>query len=119
MGLVDVDDPSTWPTPVRDFVSRFNADPGSTQAWAGVEADPSLVDLLAGHELLAFHSTRLMSHEVVDVRRRGLRLLDEQSTGERIAAADAHGELSRIAREYAEAHNVFAIRNSGACCTGG
>jgi hypothetical protein len=112
MALVDVDDLRTWPDPLRAFMDRFVAEVDVKRAGTGIEEEAPMVDALRGHELLAFHCTRLMANEVADIRRFGLRLLDEDLVRSRIAAADARGELSRAARAYAETRNVFATGNS-------
>lgn len=116
---VDLDDQSTWPAPVLDFLHRNAADlrrertadhdyslkgslhrlqnPAPSMArWN--EAKALIEDELADREFLAFHATRLMDFD--DIRREGLLRLDLEGHAERLkrhlAAIGAVEELQQV-----------------------
>lgn len=74
------------------------------------EREDEFRTLFSGRGLRTYHATRLLPHEVENVRRRGLRLLTEELVRDRIEAAFRHGYVSReVADELLKGH-VFATR---------
>ncbi|HKO38849.1 MAG TPA: hypothetical protein VJU14_10820 [Solirubrobacterales bacterium] len=106
---VDVDDPSTWPAEMLAWVRGFAERGESVDEMdiALVEREHELRVLLTRHRLLAYHCTRLLPHEVADIRRRGLRRLSRATIDERIAAAFAHGFLTPRLRDQLLAGTVL------------
>ena len=115
--VVDLDDRSTWPETVSAFVVEFEGKlRGSTEFTSDLEG--GLIDregefrsLLAGHKLLAFHSTCLFDHEVDAIRREGLRRLSRALVEQKIKDAHAHGALSVDERARCLERNAYAIDN--------
>lgn len=68
--------------------------------------------LLEGCTILSFHATRLLEHEVGDIRKVGLRRLSRDLVNDRIDGAYARGLLSGDERDRCRARNVYAIENT-------
>jgi hypothetical protein len=115
--LVDVDDPTTWPKGIPEWVAPYvDALRGTTiytsDLRVPLEREDELRTLLAGHRMLAFHCTRLLDHEVADVRAHGLRPLTLELVNERIERAHAHGYLGDADRNRLRERNVFAMNEA-------
>lgn len=107
--MIDVDDPTTWPSEVRAIVDEYA---GAIVSWSeyspgGASSDFARMDLSGTMELefrdaigaqpvMLFHATRLLEHEIAAIRTDGLAPLDEEVRAERIqqAAARVPGALS-------------------------
>lgn len=98
--VVDVDDLNTWPPDVRELIHEYvdsidepteNREDLKSQA---SYLDPELRRLLAGHELRAYHCTRLLDHEAVDVRTHGLRLLNSRLVADKLQTARERGHIT-------------------------
>lgn len=110
---VDLDDTGSWPADVRRHVlERATGLRGSTSYAGdldiGLDGDTRFDEAMAGELLLAYHCTRLLPHEAEDIRRDGLRLLDQDLTVSRIQQAEQHGHLSPEQAEELLANTVFA-----------
>ncbi|MFE3109073.1 hypothetical protein ACFXKJ_19450 [Kitasatospora indigofera] len=90
--MVDIDAPGTWPTAVADLIAelapgvRDHLDSASdlhNEAPDLAEFDGQVRELLAGCLVRTYHATRLLDHEIEDVRIRGLRILTDSSLTER------------------------------------
>lgn len=103
--IIDVDDRSTWPSDVAALVERcVEATRDSTDLPGDLVTqarrfDPELRELLADHRLRAYHCTRLMDHEIANVREHGLRPLDAQLVVDRLEAACEHGYIDASQRD--------------------
>jgi len=121
---VDVEDPTTWPEPVREWVRRQAEQPEITvdpPAASLMEQEHELRALLAGHKVRAYHCTRLLEHEIAGVRDHGLRRLTPTLIAERIAAAHAAGALGDDLRGALSGRTVFDLEGAehreGRVCT--
>ncbi len=114
-GTIHLEMAVTWPTPIRNIVSEVaNRLPVKLEHYSGggelSEREDEFRALFAGKRLRAYHCTRLLPHEIEDVRRGGLRLLTEDLVRRRIEEATIHGYVSRqLGDELLQGH-VFATR---------
>ncbi len=91
--IIDVDDPASWPEPIKRFVQNYV----STQNWEdGVDADldSRLNSLLEGEAVLAYHHTRLMPSERRDIQRNGMLMTDDDSVVHKLELAVAAEAIS-------------------------
>jgi hypothetical protein len=75
--LIDIDDRTTWPDAIANeaesWAERLVDSTDHVEDLAfDVDADDSFRQRLAGHRLVAYHSTRLLPHELNNVREVGL-----------------------------------------------
>ncbi|WP_370410940.1 hypothetical protein [Streptomyces fradiae] len=112
---VDLDDPATWPADLSDLIAELAfavpgmLDTGSdlhNEASELAKHDDQVREMLAGRLLRTYHATRLLDHEIEDVRASGLRTLTEGSLTERVDRAIKAGSIP--------AHYVNALRESTA-----
>ncbi len=112
---IDVDRPETWPHATREWAAGHAvAVAGTTRYTCDLALDECEEEFRAtfgGGALIAYHCTRLLSHEVEAIREQGLRLLDESLVRERIEAARSQGALSPEVQDRAERGNIYAIGN--------
>lgn len=92
MAVIDIDDAETWPDDVRAAADRWAAHLSGTSTVASELYMPDAAEVdfgqvLAGHLVVAYHATRLLPHEVGDVREHGLRMATRGSMLRRIARA--------------------------------
>jgi hypothetical protein len=108
--VVDPDVPDTWPPQITDAVTRRAAClRGTTEFTSDLQAgDGWLRPLLGGCLLRAYHCTRLLDHEVAQVRSQGLRPLTDDLLRDRIEWAFAHGHISAPERALLLEDHVFA-----------
>lgn len=96
-GVVDVDDPNTWPPAVGEAIERWHlaAPPIDYVQDLPIqpEIDAQVRELLGQHPLRMVHGTRLLEHEAELVRTQGLRPFSEDLFTERLDAALAAGAL--------------------------
>ncbi|MFJ9806527.1 hypothetical protein [Streptomyces wuyuanensis] len=99
---VDLDDPATWPADlsalITDLVPTVPAglDTASdlhNEASELATYDDQVREMLAGRLLRAYHATRLLDHEIEDVRAFGLRALTEDSLTNRVDRAIQAGSI--------------------------
>lgn len=114
--LVDLDDRSTWPRVVVEHVDHLaeqlrESTEFTTDLRVSPNAEEGIRSLLDGYKLLAFHATRLLEHEIPEIRSRGLRRLSRDLVNDRISGAHARGLLSDRERDRCRARNVYAINN--------
>src|SRR5205085_1548031 len=105
--LIDPDDDRTWPNATRRWAEeRARALEGSTAFVEDLEItlqeEDKFRETFGAQRVLAYHCTRLLTHEVAAIRAIGLRPLSESLVRDRIAAAVAHGALAPAVRELAE-----------------
>jgi hypothetical protein len=118
MGTVSLSDQATWPQAVSDFVAerviRFSHKPESAQ-WlrTDYQEEEDFRDILVPSPLRVYHATRLLNHEVIDVREHGLRLADQQLIAERVATAVAAGALTRTQGKSLLRNTTFALKSAG------
>ncbi|MGA9285801.1 MAG: hypothetical protein WBV85_10205 [Solirubrobacteraceae bacterium] len=110
---IDVDNPETWPVEVVDWV-RPEAERlrGSTIYTGDLDVSLELEDefrQLLTRPLVAYHCTRLLSHEAQAIRCEGLRMLSRQLVDERIARAEQSGDLDGPTASRLRAGNVYAL----------
>ena len=115
--VIDLDRPHTWPEATRRWAEQHAARlAGSTEFLADLAIPLELEDefrqTFGPRNVLAYHCTRLLSHEADAISTDGLRLLDKQLVEDRIADAVAHNALLHDARRRAQTGNVYAIDNS-------
>jgi hypothetical protein len=113
MDMIDIDQPATWPPAVMEWASAHaRLLRGSTEITQDLEVPADVEEdvrsHLVGHPLVTYHCTRLLDHEIVSVRERGLRMLTRDVIEERIAVAHTRGFLSDGTRDRLMTGNVFA-----------
>lgn len=113
---IDLDDPATWPEPVR--VLCFGLADAARRSRLGIDvldthdpdAEANLRLLLQGYRVRAYHGTRLLDHERDDVRTNGLCVLTPEFVDERIENAHRHGCIDDAERKLLLASSVFRSR---------
>ena len=112
MGVVDVDDESTWPEQLVKWVDEWaEIRRGTTNYTEDLKIfeDETVLSLLAGHTIRAYHCTRLLDHERETVREQGLRRLDAALVMERIRRAHEVGAITDAERAAFETGHQFAL----------
>ena len=108
--VVDVDDATTWPTAVADFVSEWATNLRGTTTSAGYlkipnSADVELYGLLGGCDVRAYHCARLLDHERAEILSNGMQPLTEALTEERIKRAHEVRAITEANRDlYLQKH---------------
>lgn len=96
--VVDPDRRASWPEPLDTFVDRWDREVASSEFTPDLDlpddAEHDLAAALDGSRLRARHCTRLLAHEVDQVRREGLRVFSAQLFEERLDRAHELGHLS-------------------------
>ncbi len=124
-GLVDLDDPTTWPSPAYVAANRWAKRLRGTTEYVtdlnlATEDEDSFRALLRGHPLRAFHATRLLDHEVEGIRDQGLLVASQDLVRARLSAAYEAGALDDELRRLLLTSNVFhegdARYRSGQVC---
>ena len=109
--VIEADEPATWPSALTDAV-RHAADRlrGSTEYALDLDLasdeEAAIGVALAGVDLRLYHSTRLLPHEIEQVRSEGLRLLDDALIAEKLAAAVDGGHLTRVEADQLAAEHA-------------
>jgi len=115
--IIDVDDPTTWPSHVAQRVcKRARQLAGVTRYTTDLpvlEEEDEFRALLRGHHLRAYHCTRLLDHELVAIRKEGLRPLTPDLISDRLRAALASRDITRSERHVLLAGHVFATNEHG------
>jgi hypothetical protein len=113
---LDLDERSTWPDSVKAWTDeRASLLRGTTTYWSSLrisdddETDFRELIAVAGGKLLAYHSTRLLDHEVAAIRRDGLRVLSATLVATKIDDAFEHGYLTEPQRSQLHRSHVYAI----------
>lgn len=96
---IDVDDPTAWPSDLRGEVAAVAERlVGTTEHTSDLEVtnqDESVIMCsLAGVDVRLYHATRLLPHEVDQIRHEGLRVLDVDLINEKLDGALRAGMLS-------------------------
>jgi hypothetical protein len=112
MAVIDVDDPETWPTGIKDFTEQWgDRCAGSTNYTCDlpipIEGEAEFIRLCYGHTLRAYHATRLLPHERDIIRSKGLRPLTAELVQQRIRLAAANGSIGADSAIILDAENVF------------
>lgn len=96
--LIDLERPEVWPTsfvdvlePHYDALRSREVGPLSDRFDAAIYA---IIDALEPYSVIGWHCTRLASHEVEDIKARGMALLDVGLVARRIDAAVEHELIS-------------------------
>lgn len=109
--LVDVDDPSTWPTKARSLAEtvadRFDDPDDSLLDGIAFEEERLCRELVAEAQLRAYHCTRLLDHEVAMIRETGLRVLTRDLIAARLDAARLAGAISAEEAEHLKTENFL------------
>lgn len=111
--LIDVDDPTTWPSQIYRIVSQWAEQCRGRTNYTGdlplsLDLEKPFRELFIGYLLRAYHYTRLLEHERAMVFSMGLRPLSPELLSDRIESARTAGAISSIeAAEFHKAH-VFA-----------
>jgi hypothetical protein len=113
---IDIDRPETWPAEVRREANRMaeslaGATPYTADLRLPEHYDDEFRRLLAGHRLRAYHATRLLPHEIEDVRSGGLRCLTRDLVARRLQGLQASGLVTDSEVEELGSRTVFALGN--------
>ena len=111
--VVDVDDPSTWPSAVLEPVRMVAEQLRGTTKYTNdlnipLDDEDDFHALLSGWLVRAFHATRLLDHEVKMIRAQGLRPLSAELVTDRIDSAFEHSCISAEERDLLHLSHVFA-----------
>jgi hypothetical protein len=126
--LIDPDRPETWPDRLRTVVGHLDAKTKKAEAVSDLRTgdadEPAVREVLAGAQLVAFHATRLLPHEVEDVRHGGLRAFSRELFDDRIDAAVHAGALGPADSVALHKAHMFATgehnkrgKRGGVCLT--
>lgn len=93
--IVDVDDTASWPDEVVEFIEEQSetADLESNPFMSA--EDEILLNLLDSMHLLVYHATRLLPHEVIEIKTSGLQILTKELVTKKIQGAVAGGYLEK------------------------
>ncbi len=113
VALFSVDDPRTWS---KEVVGHVSAQASQLRGRATDTSDLAIHQdeeeefryLLIGHQVLVFHATRLLDHEIGAIRRNGLAPLSEELVRTRIGEAHDHGFLDYGERRELSKGHLFA-----------
>src|ERR1700733_12084845 len=116
---IDVDDLATWPEPLSELVgNQLMALEGTPDHASDLRPSdwvkPKLLDVLRGRQLVAYHCTRLLPHELEMVRTQGLRELSPELVQDRLQRARDVGALSESQFELLTRSHVFSVRDDSA-----
>ncbi|NTX51855.1 hypothetical protein [Myxococcus sp. CA039A] len=97
--MIDPDDVATWPDDLREYVDELSASaPDDIEYTADLrllDEAKSILAMLDGAVVRAYHCTRLLPHEVVAVRQSGLKALSGNLMAGRIGDALLAGSISQ------------------------
>jgi hypothetical protein len=93
--------PASWPVELRRAAEAYASQ-------ATIAADDDLAELLGARPLRAYHATRLLPREEVEVRSTGLKALDAGHVEGRLAGAYADGSVSLEQYETLLDRQVFS-----------
>lgn len=115
LDTVDLDDPATWPADLAGLIAELaSAVPGTLDTGSDLhneaselaKYDDQVREMLAGRLLRTYHATRLLDHEIEDIRASGLRSLTEGFLADRVDRAIHAGSIP--------ADHLVALRESTA-----
>lgn len=114
--VIDPDEVSSWPpaaaAEVLDLAAQLRGTTDSPSDLAiDFEHEDAFRARLTGHRVLAYHATRLLPHEVDDVRRVGLRAASLELIRDRIDAALTAGAITPEDAGDFRTANVFDERD--------
>lgn len=126
MPAIYVDDPSTWPAPLRAAVLDAAASLCGTTEYC-LDLKPTdaglwhICDGLGSVTVTVFHATRLLPHELADIQANGLQLLTSDLLGRKLDGAVAAGALTpdaaaKLLRD-ARPLNATARRHDQVCAS--
>lgn len=99
--IVDIDKPDSWPSDVAGLISdvvesltdpSWREYPYDHLGWSDYEEEERrLRDLLADHRLVGYHATRLLPHEISQIRKvTGLEVLSDDLRERKVDEARSH-----------------------------
>jgi hypothetical protein len=112
--VVDVDDISTWPAHVSEYVDHWaNRLRGTTEYTCSLEIpleqESKFCRMLDGYLVRAYHCTRLLDHECESILKHGLRVLSVDLMVDRIRAACDVGAITDAEYERYLASHALAV----------
>lgn len=111
---VDVDDPSTWPVAVAEWVDEWaERKRGTTEYTCDlrlIDQEAEFLKLFEGYLVRAYHCTRLLDHERAMILEHGLRPLSAELVTERIRRAHEAGAISDDERATFETGHQFVAK---------
>lgn len=111
---IDIDNPSSWPDHIlRDVLAVAARTPGRIRYWDQLDVSHedglAFLESISGVPIRTYHCTKLLDHEVDDVRARGLGLLTRDLVVGRIKKAYEAGHLRTDQRDELLRTHVFAL----------
>ena len=73
--LIDPDDILTWTKDITDFVESIAKKVSRDDSSFHSNENDKLCSLLGSNFIVAYHATRLLDHEIADIKANGLKLL--------------------------------------------
>lgn len=115
MIVIDVDDPGSWPDDLREAVSELAEAQGSPEHLDEIDLPDDgddFQELIRGRLVRAFHATRLLEHEIANIRFGGLAPLSQALIERRIQGAVIAGDLEQLAGESLLHGNALKSRRN-------
>lgn len=95
---IDVERPSTWPAALGEVVAAVAPRYAGTQfagdIWLTDHEAAAIEDELAGLDVVGYHASRLLEHELEAIAREGMPLLDRAFLERKVASARDRGHLT-------------------------
>jgi hypothetical protein len=111
--LIDPDDRHSWPDWLREVMANIDARTDDADATSDLpvttEDDAAVREALSGTQLVGYHATRLLPHEVDGIREHGLRVFSRALFDDRINAAFDAGDLDAHQRDQLLSAHMFAV----------
>jgi len=93
--FIDIDDQATWPEGVKFFVASLFKKYILDKNQFLIDEDEQLIPLFESRPLLTYHASRLLPHEIIDIKDNGLQILNKELVTRKIRDAVNHGFLAR------------------------
>ena len=93
--FIDIDDQSTWPEGVKFFVASLFKKYILDKNQFLINEDEQLIPLFKSQPLLTYHATRLLPHEIMDIKNNGLQILTRELVRKKIDDAVNYGYLTQ------------------------
>ncbi len=123
---IDIADRDTWPASIRKQVDEWARGLRGTTRYTSdlavpLEAERPFLELLRGHRLVAYHFTRLLEHERVNVQTKGMPALTAEFVDARIRRALEARAISETDAQALLGQHFFArppdgSRRAGQVC---
>jgi hypothetical protein len=94
--LIDPDDTLTWPNDLAAFVKSIAGKVSQDDGSFHLNENDTLCRLINSNFIVAYHATRLLAHEITEIKANGLNMLTKDLVTRKIEGAVTHGYMDRI-----------------------